>query len=453
MGRRSCSNNMVLHCLAIIMVGILICLTACSAENNGNNTITEQICPPTHVAICRCLDGRQGEMICLPDGSGYSECVCNATESPINVTGGSSSQPTAGTQADSSQPPITADSGGGSTPVIDSSVIEPIDAGLPDGASTQDPTSSGGTGGVGTGGTGGAGTGGTGGAAGTGTSDPPTIDTCPPPPADATANAIEAWTLVNEYRLPSGAGCMNHVIELSISAQAHCDYRALNASNPACDAGAHDEVSGCPGFTGTNVQAREIAAGYPRALAYTEVANSYGDNPVAAVPSWIDTVWHRIPLLDPWTTDMGWGGGPNCDVIDIGRGTNSVSDDLIVVYPYDGQIDVPPAFSGWESPAPPPPPSGWPSAYPISIYAQSLSVTEHVVMKDGDPTPLEHLWLDTNSPEVGGLRPYFYNTAFLYGAPFELNTTYRVRIGGTHTGGAFTKEWTFTTGSRRPWGT
>ena len=58
-----------------------------------------------------------------------------------------------------------------------------------------------------------------------------------------------------------------------------------------------------------------------------------------------------------------------------------------------------------------------------------------------------------DSPEISGVKYYFTNTAFLYGAPFELDTTYRVKIVGTHAGGALNVEWTFTTGSQRPWGT
>ena len=147
---------------------------------------------------------------------------------------------------------------------------------------------------------------------------------------------------------------------------------------------------------------------------------------------------------------MGWGGGPGCDIIDVGRGTVRPPDSTIVVYPYDGQTDVPTSFNGLEAPAPPQPAGGWPSSYPVSIYAQRLSVTEHVLTKDGDSTPLEHVWLDSRSPEVGALRAYFSTTALLYGAAFEPNTTYRVKMAGTYAGGALSVEWTFTTGAMRP---
>jgi hypothetical protein len=279
------------------------------------------------------------------------------------------------------------------------------------------------------------------------------LDECTAPPAGTADNAVKAWTLLNQTRLATGSGCMNSVPELISSAQKHCDYAAANSGNASCVPDAHSEVMSCSGFTGKDVQSREVAAGYPQMLAYTEVMTTFGNNPPAALPNWIDTVYHRIPLLDPWTADMGYGGAAGCDTIDIGRGMSSVPADTIVTYPYDGQTNVPPTWNGLEGPAPPAPSGGWPSSYVINIYAQGISITEHVLTKDGDDTPLEHVFLDINSPEVAGLKPYFKNTAFLYGAPFELNTKYHVKVAGTHTGGALNLEWTFTTGATRPFGT
>lgn len=323
------------------------------------------------------------------------------------------------------------------------------------GGATSVPITMTGTGGAGMPmtGTGGAGMPmtGTGGMSGTMMMPQPTD--CGMPPAGASDKAAQAWMLLNETRLAVGSGCMNLVMELATSAQSHCDYGVMNRGNASCTADAHTEISGCPGFTGMDVQSREIAAGYPRMLAYTEVATTFGNNPVAALPNWIDTVYHRIPLLDPWTTDMGYGGADGCDVIDIGRGMSMAQQDLVVTYPYDGQTNVPPTWNGLEGPAPPAPAGGWPSSYVINIYAQGIKVTEHVLTKDGDTTPLDHVFLDINSPEISGLQPYFRNTVFIYGAPFELNTKYHVKLTGTRTGGDLNKEWSFTTGSMRPFGT
>jgi hypothetical protein len=253
---------------------------------------------------------------------------------------------------------------------------------------------------------------------------------------------------VNQDRVAAGAGCMELVAALDKSAQAHCNYDATNASNMSCIPDAHTEVSTCSGFTGTDVQSREVAAGYPQTLAYTEVATTFGNNPTAAVPNWVDTVFHRIPLLDPWTVDMGYGGATGCDVIDIGRGMSTAPTDTIVVYPYDGMTNVPYSWSGLEGPQPPAPSGGYPSSYPVSIYAKSISVTTHVLTKDGDSTPIDHTWLDMNSSQVSsGLKGYFYDVAFLYGAPLAKNTKYHVQITGTYAGGTLNKQWTFTTGS------
>jgi hypothetical protein len=247
---------------------------------------------------------------------------------------------------------------------------------------------------------------------------------------------------------------MNLVAALDKSAEAHCKYEAANSGNTSCTSDPHGEVMSCSGYTGADVQSREVAAGYPQALAYTEVETTFGDNPTQALPNWIDTVFHRIPLLDPWTVDMGYGGATGCDVIDIGRGMSSVATNVVTTYPYDGQTDVPPAWNGLEGPEPPAPSGGFPSSYPIIIYAQGINVTQHVLTKDGDNTPIDHVWLDLHSSQISaGLQGYFVDNAIMYGAPFALSTKYHVKIVGTHTGGTLNVDWTFTTGATRPFGT
>jgi hypothetical protein len=93
----------------------------------------------------------------------------------------------------------------------------------------------------------------------------------------------------------------------------------------------------------------------------------------------------------------------------------------------------------------------WPSSYPINVYAKSLAVTEHVLTKDGDPTPLPHTWMDSKSASVDpGYKSYLVSTAFMYGdAPFAANTKYRVKIVGMGGGMPLNLEWTFTTGAAR----
>lgn len=278
-----------------------------------------------------------------------------------------------------------------------------------------------------------------------GTMDP---SSCPAPPAGTSADAIAALNAVNKVRLKTGAGCMSQAPALSMSATSHCNYNATNASMSMCQPGGHSEVMSCMGFTGADVQARVKAAGYSGLAGVTEVLTQ-GGTPEQAVMGWVDTLWHRIPVLDPWTTDMGYGTATGCRVIDFGRGMTPAAKELVTVYPYDGQTDFPTSFNGLESPQPPMPSTGWPSGSFISVFAQNIQVTDHVLTLDSDPTPIEHIWIDKNSSTVmAGYRGYLSVVAFMYAnKPLSPNTKYRAKVTGMHTGGTFNLEWTFTTGA------
>jgi hypothetical protein len=269
------------------------------------------------------------------------------------------------------------------------------------------------------------------------------ISSCPMPPASASAEAIAALNAVNTLRLASGSGCATMAEALNTSAQKHCEYYAANASDDMCVADPHSEVESCMAFYGQSPGDRMKKAGYTYGA--SEVM-AFSDDPESAVAQWINSVWHRIPLLDPWTTELGYGHATECDTIDLGRGTPA-PDDTVVVYPYNGQADVPTEFNGmYEGPMPPAPPTGWPSAAPINVYAKNLMVTDHVLTLDGDATPIEHVWL--TATESNFLR----NGVMMYAnKPFTAMTKYHVRVKGSYVGGDLDLEWTFTTGAAPTW--
>lgn len=108
----------------------------------------------------------------------------------------------------------------------------------------------------------------------------------------------------------------------------------------------------------------------------------------------------------------------------------------LVVYPYDGQTGVPLSFSGAESPAPPAPPAGWPSGYPIVVYLRgevsTISVTDTTT---GAVLPTQVVPKQSWQP----------NAVFFYtDTPFAPATTYEVEVSGNN-GADFTKTWSFTT--------
>jgi hypothetical protein len=270
---------------------------------------------------------------------------------------------------------------------------------------------------------------------------------CPAPPLGASTEEIDALNLVNTVRLAAGSSCVTLDLTVSRAASAHCAYYALNKdADPLCVDSPHYEIEGCAGFTGTTPSDRMRAAGF-MSNAGGEVM-AFLDDPFHAIQMWVDSVWHRIPILDPSTTVIGYGSAEGCDTIDFSPGKRDMNN--VVLYPYDGQIDVTPTFDGSnEGPMPPAPSTGWPSSNPISLYAWQLNVTEHQLFVDGDPTPIEHTWLDTTAPALAvDQQRLLRNMVFMYAnQPFVPNTRYRVKIAGTYAGGMLQREWTFTTGT------
>ena len=111
-----------------------------------------------------------------------------------------------------------------------------------------------------------------------------------------------------------------------------------------------------------------------------------------AVGQWLDSVWHRIPIVSPDVDEAGYGKSGRCDTMDFGLSTGT-SEPRNLVYPFDGQTEVPRAFSGRESPEPPAPPEGWPSGYPISLNAPGMTVREHTIVVDGGTENIPHIFI------------------------------------------------------------
>jgi hypothetical protein len=249
-----------------------------------------------------------------------------------------------------------------------------------------------------------------------------------PAPAGIDANTAAAFQLVNQTRAAMGSPCATMVAALNTSAAKHCAYYAANTANMSCISNAHVEVSSCTGYVAAQFSQREQAAGYTGQPNSETMA--FVDNGASATQTWIDSVWHRTPVLSPWTRDLGYGAATRCDTMDFGVGATSASD-LIVTYPYDGQTGVPTSFNGsYEGPTPPAPPSGWPSGYPAHVYIKGATITTHEFSVDGG-AQLSHQWI---TPQSNSLAQ---NAVILYGdAPLKSATRYRVHVAGTRTGGA-----------------
>jgi hypothetical protein len=266
---------------------------------------------------------------------------------------------------------------------------------------------------------------------------------CPGPPSGVSADAAAALQRENEVRIAMGLQCATMVTTANTSAAAHCRYYVANRSITTCVANPHVEVSTCSMFYAANFWERLTMAGYTGTAASEDMA--FFGNGTNAVQQWIDSVWHRTPVLSPWERDIGYGGGAGmaCDTMDFGIGA-AVPDTVVATYPYANQTNVPTSFDGrYEGPMPPTPPAGWPSGYPIHIYIRG-TITAHDIVVDGTSTTVPHIWLTpTDSRTMGLLTNQGY---VLYtNAPLTARTRYRVTATGSNGAGPVNLNWVFTT--------
>ncbi len=253
------------------------------------------------------------------------------------------------------------------------------------------------------------------------------------PLASVDMNTATALQVVNSTRAAMGSPCATMVADLNTSATKHCQYYAanLNSTTAGCDSKAdpHSEMSGCPDFVAASPGTRENDAGY-KSNGWAEVM-AFDDNSTEALGQWINSIWHRTPVLSPWTRDLGYGAATGCDTIDFGTGAASPSN-LVMTYPYDGQTGVMRSFNGtYESPAPPEPPTKWPSGYPVHVYMQGTTITlttDEMSVDGGAELAHQVITPQTSNGILGDAVVLYANS------PLAAATRYRVHIAGTRQG-------------------
>ncbi len=253
-------------------------------------------------------------------------------------------------------------------------------------------------------------------------------------PAGTDEQSVGAYDRINMYRRAIGLPCIDFVPTIATAAAAHCAYYTGN--HGSCIASPHREVATCDRFHGERFSDRLKAAGYNGSPAYEVMA--YVGNGSVAVDQWVDSIWHRIPILSPYVSDTGYGMDGTCDTMDFGWAP-APSTTTPVVFPYDTQSGVPTSFNGdMESPPPPRPPTGWPSGYPILVYAADLHVRSHTLLDDKG-VALAHTFIEPGDAASNGLL--LHELVMYADQPLKRNTTYRVVIDAT----TVHLEWTFTT--------
>ena len=274
-----------------------------------------------------------------------------------------------------------------------------------------------------------------------------------------------AFKKLNAFRAAQGLGPLNQNAKIDIAAKNHSTYVTTNQSG----ADPHKEVQGQPGFTGVDVQARLVMAGY-RATESTEVvafSAMQSDPNASPIDNLANTVYHRAAMMYQGMTEVGFAPETTnsplfADIATMKKQINA--GDYVGVYPANNQTGVW-LTHGVESPNPFYMEMEMTQANmctktsgPVSVASEAsttLSVTTFTVTEEGHTTPLDVRLITkaTSSQDQTYLTP---NVAFVVGkTPFKANTKYNVVFVGKATGAAtgsstglsIERKWSFNTGS------
>ncbi|MDQ6882687.1 MAG: CAP domain-containing protein [Candidatus Dormibacteraeota bacterium] len=263
---------------------------------------------------------------------------------------------------------------------------------------------------------------------------------------DKAAAGREAVALAtaNRYRKLAGLPPVNSSSVIHQSALAHAYYTFFNAASASIrDLGIHKEQSDGQGYVGDNVLTRAQHFGYPtRSMA--EVITHRND-PAGAVSDWIDSVYHRFPILRADLLELGYGDaylGPlTAQVMDMSYRETSTGQ--VILYPAPNQTNVPVAFNGNEIPDPAPNAS-YPIGYPVTAtFDRNARVRINSFQFRGPSGgDIAGVSLMPGDPATTTTENSF---AFLANSPLQPGTTYSMAITGTTNGVAFSRSWKFTT--------
>jgi hypothetical protein len=239
--------------------------------------------------------------------------------------------------------------------------------------------------------------------------------------------------------------------ELSEQCALHADYLVLHPEQKKWP-DAHEEYADKEGFT-----VEGAWAGAHSVIVWGDVKDY-----MEAVDVWMGSFYHRLPLIDPGLLRIGWGWKGEWVVMDTSSLAAPYDKEFVVVWPYDGQDDVPTAFVGNEFPDPVP--SGEPGSvneaevfgYPVTLQTNPVDSTGAVEItlrlyegKDGKKEVPCHFSTPTKptNPELAPSGAW----CLIPEAALKMKTHYKVvaewkrGAGPAGTGVGKTMEWTFKT--------
>jgi hypothetical protein len=270
--------------------------------------------------------------------------------------------------------------------------------------------------------------------------------------------AARALARLNVHRQAAGLPPVTLDDTLSHGCAAHAAYLVRHHDHPSTrDLGAHGEDPKLPGYTKEGEQAGHSSV--IETWTCTQGPEQFDPSDVMAVDGLMSTFFHRISLIHPNLRHVGFGWAHGrrekekdnvwVTVIDIRDSwRRDGPGGWVLLYPADGQNDVPTTFENFEVPNPTPPEgTGKKLGYCVTVtFADGTNVENaEATLAGPEGVPLE-AWVSTPSrPIIPGRQK---NTVCLIAkAPLRPHTTYTATVSGTVDGKPWRRTWTFTTGA------
>lgn len=292
------------------------------------------------------------------------------------------------------------------------------------------------------------------------------LTSAPAPGYAAGSEELVAFTLLNAERSFCGFGVLAQNTKLDTAAKAHADWQLLNHYF------GHYEVVGTPGFTGVFPADRLVAAAYGATGTFVEdddIATRIGlSNKTGfgkeGLRGLLNAPYHAKSLLTGnreigvsvrSSTDVASTFGPRVILqLDMASnnsdGSQSIDGSAVATYPCEGSTEIERSLAD-ESPN---------SVPGRDLAANPLGSSIQVMLRDGNTLTITSASMikiatgaavtlrtpvtSANDPHSSFKSHQGYIAA---DAPLEASTKYQVTINGTNNGTAFSRTFSFMTGS------
>jgi uncharacterized protein YkwD len=253
----------------------------------------------------------------------------------------------------------------------------------------------------------------------------------------------KALAAVNAARAKAQLAPVRLDPRITEGAASHAYWWLFNLAVPQTKGlGIHKEVSGTPGYTGFSMRDRATTFGYPQGSMAEDI--THRGEPTGAVADWIDSVYHRFPIMRADMEAIGFGsatgGGMPIEVMDMSYRDEPGDPNQQIPFPADGQAGVPTVFRGNELPDPVPPGGKIPTGYPITV---NYNPFVNVLLVSAGITDPSGLQVDAYTLPPSGSGENVLT--ILPKQPLKPNTRYSVSANVRIEGVSKQLQWSFTT--------